>query len=108
MWGQMFFIIEASYELGNKYQKRKLFNRKINLEIIPSIKSNGWRLIKHALVPYGADAYHHGAIHILEKETSISNKSKTFIDGNIFCCPRCKYEIEYIKSFCKCSNCSLV
>lgn len=101
-------LIEASFELGNKYQKRKLFNRNWNLEIIPSIKSNNWNLIKHTLVPYCPDAYHHGAIHIIEKEAVDLDTSKNKFKNNFFCCPSCKGEIEHVKSFFKCTRCSVV
>ena len=101
-------IIEASFELGNKHQKRKLFNRNWNLEIIPSIKSNNWRLIKHSLVPYCHDPYHHGAIHIIEKDKVALDISKNKFKNDIFCCPSCNGKIEHVKSFFKCAECFVV
>lgn len=101
-------IIEASFELGNKHEKRKLINRNWNLEIIPCIKSNNWRLIKHSLIPYCHDAYHHGGIHIIEKNTIASDISRNKFKNDIFCCPSCNGKIENVKSFFKCAECSLV
>ncbi len=96
--------IEASYELGNKHQRRKLYSRQWNLELMPAIRRNKWKLIEHSLVPFCNDAYHHGAIHLLEKDA----KSSSGFANHEVRCPRCKGELVNDDSFLFCGSCSLL
>lgn len=101
-------MIEASYELGNKLQKRKLRTRRWNLEIMPAIKRNHWNLIEHKLVPYCHDIHHHGALFIIEKDHPVgqSHAAAPKNPGQV-CCPICHGKLNKYGSFLKCEGCSL-
>tara|TARA_Y100001978_G_C23624647_1_gene400271 strand:+ start:53 stop:1039 length:987 start_codon:yes stop_codon:yes gene_type:complete len=63
-------LIEASYELGSKEQRRKLFNRRWNINLLSAAKSLGHKLIKHELTPYWVDQGHHASIIHIRKKTN--------------------------------------
>lgn len=67
-------LIEASYELGSKEQRTKLFNRRWNIKLLSVAKSLGHKLIKHELTPYWVDQGHHASIIHIRKNI---NSQKT-------------------------------
>tara|TARA_R110000824_G_scaffold284386_1_gene472692 strand:+ start:756 stop:1733 length:978 start_codon:yes stop_codon:yes gene_type:complete len=98
------FVIEASYELGSKGQRTKLYNRGWNLGIIPSVKKLGYKILKHELVPYCHDAYHHGALVLIEKNPTSVNSPK----APSHACPKCHSKLTKIEHGLKCEPCGLV
>ncbi|WP_338188254.1 methyltransferase domain-containing protein [Thalassospira tepidiphila] len=98
------FVVEASYELGSKAQRHKLYNRGWNLGIIPAVKKLGYKVLRHEMVPYCHDHYHHGALILIEKDANSSNMG----DVPSFACPKCHGKLEKIEENFKCQPCGLV
>jgi ubiquinone/menaquinone biosynthesis C-methylase UbiE/uncharacterized protein YbaR (Trm112 family) len=98
------FVVEASYELGSKGQRNKLYNRGWNLGIIPAVKKLKYNVLRHELVPYCHDNYHHGALVLIEKNANCSNSEQ----GPSYACPKCHGELHKIEGNFKCQPCGLV
>ena len=95
-------LIEASYELGSLPQRRKLRNRCWNVGLLSAVKSLGYRIIRHELLPFSADPFHHGSIIQIEKTTTDPKPSFVLV------CPRCKSELRRDKVVYFCGACQVV
>ena len=89
-------LIEASYELGSKKQKTKLFNRRWNVNLFSAAKDLGHKLIKHELTPYWVDQGHHASIIHIKKLTDASKSPYKLV------CPETKQDLDKDERFYFC------
>lgn len=93
-------ILEASYELGNPAQRRKLRYRRWNVGIIKAVKTLGLPMSRHELVPYSDDPYHRLSLIMLTKPAPLGDCAE-----NELACPKCKGELFHGRDAYFCEPC---
>ncbi len=79
-------MLEPSWELGDKYQKRRIDAKGYLRGLDVVIYKMGYNLIRHELLPYSNSPDNRTAVYVIKKDSS-TNKTN---DLQVLACPCCK------------------
>ena len=97
-------MLEPSWELGDKYQKRRIDAKGYLRGLDVAISKMGYNLIRHELLPYSNNPDNRTAVYVIKKD---SNTNKT-TGLQVLACPCCKTATIKHSDFEFCMPCGRV